>query len=441
MITLDATCAYFHLISTLNECVSPFTEECFNDNGDNYPHITGTTTPIGTSAYYVGPSSDSCPNHGLNTTAVDNKDIRTKAKSFKSVYFDQFLELNCSFLCPTELSDDIVGKELADFGVFHNNIRSINKNLHKIDEVFQNCPRLPPVLAFSETNINENSTIPALPGYSFEHVDSSSSAGGVGLFVSDKLKYSLRNDISLQVKNCEDVWIEISIDSQSEKAKSHNIIIGVIYRHPGHKYDIFSDKLCNLLDVFNKSGQNYYICGDLNINLLKYNVAANVTDYMNSIASVGCNILIDKPTRITSNTATCLDHVYTNLDACNISNYVIMGDVSDHFGTYSKIGGLLSNDQSPQDVFFRKTNLSESQWNDFNNELHEALQHLPTNPETSDVNEMARTITTTYTYLINKYMPLRKLSKNKSNKPDKPWITSGIKKSIRKKAKLYTYQS
>ena len=81
-----------------------------------------------------------------------------------------------------------------------------------------------------------------------------------------------------------------------------------------------------------------------------------------------------------------------------------MGDVSDHFGTYSKIGGLLSNDQSPQDVFFRKTNLSESQWNDFNNELHEALQHLPINPETSDVNEMARTITTTYTYLINKYI-------------------------------------
>ena len=49
-----------------------------------------------------------------------------------------------------------------------------------------------------------------------------------------------------------------------------------------------------------------------------------------------------------------------------------MGDVSDHFGTYSKIGGLLSNNQSPPDVFFRKTNLSESEWNDYN-ELYETL--------------------------------------------------------------------
>ena len=51
---------------------------------------------------------------------------------------------------------------------------------------------------------------------------------------------------------------------------------------------------------------------------MKYNVSTNVTDYMTAISSMGCNILIDKPTRVTRNRGTCLDHVYTNLDCDTI---------------------------------------------------------------------------------------------------------------------------
>ena len=46
-------------------------------------------------------------------------------------------------------------------------------------------------------------------------------------------------------------------------------------------------------------------------------------------------------------------------------------------------------------------------------------------------------ITSTYRRLIDKYMPRMKLSNNKRKNPDEPWITSGIKKSIKTKAQLH----
>ena len=73
---------------------------------------------------------------------------------------------------------------------------------------------------------------------------------------------------------------------------------------------------------------------------MKYNLSTPNTNYLNAIHSVGCNAFIDKPTRIKSGAVTCLDHVYSNLDTGSIENHVILAEVSDHFGTLSKIEGI-----------------------------------------------------------------------------------------------------
>ena len=73
----------------------------------------------------------------------------------------------------------------------------------------------------------------------------------------------------------------------------------------------------------------------------------------------------------------------------------------------------------------------------FNSELDSALQHLNRDFTSHDPNFLANKITQTYVELIEKYMPLKKLSINHKRNPDKPWITQGLKKSIRTKFKLY----
>ena len=38
--------------------------------------------------------------------------------------------------------------------------------------------------------------------------------------------------------------------------------------------------------------------------------------------------------------ASCIDQVHSNLDTGSIDNHVVLADVSDHFGTLSKIEGI-----------------------------------------------------------------------------------------------------
>ena len=90
----------------------------------------------------------------------------------KTVYYDQFLDINCNYLSPEDLDDSLLNIHSNDLVVYHNNIRSLNKNFCKLqDELFHNCSNYPDILAFTETRISKDSSIPSLEGYSFEHVD------------------------------------------------------------------------------------------------------------------------------------------------------------------------------------------------------------------------------------------------------------------------------
>jgi len=106
--------------------------------------------------------------------------------------------------------------------------------------------------------------IPPLIGYSFERKDSPTASGGVGLYLSDSLQYTIHEDLSLNLPHCEDLWIDIKVNQSSPFSKSNpnniqNLIIGVIYRHPGRKYDDFREKLCNQLLLLNEKKMKYYI--------------------------------------------------------------------------------------------------------------------------------------------------------------------------------------
>ena len=90
----------------------------------------------------------------------------------KTVYYDQFLDINCNYLSPEDLDDSLLNIHSNDLVVYHNNIRSLNKNFCKLqDELFHNCSNYPDILAFTETRISKDSSIPSLESYSFEHVD------------------------------------------------------------------------------------------------------------------------------------------------------------------------------------------------------------------------------------------------------------------------------
>ena len=169
------------------------------------------------------------------------------------MYFDQFLDINCSYIQPDDLKTDIFEKDLSELAIIHNNIRSLPLNFHKFEELFINSNKSPSIIAFTETKLTENSVIPAYHDYNFEHKNSSTAAGGVGVYLSNFLNYTVCNDISLNVPHCEDLWINVNLNTDNSKSNSKTInklMIGVIYRHPNHNYHEFQEKLCDQLLLF-----------------------------------------------------------------------------------------------------------------------------------------------------------------------------------------------
>ena len=211
----------------------------------------------------------------------------------------------------------------------HFNIRSISKNKHILEDLLIELDNFPEILAISETKLNnQNVNYASIQNYKLAFTYSSSNAGGVALYILNKLNYSRRQDLEFQSTDSESVFIEIDITTHKK------LVVAVIYRHPNKPYHEFQDHIMQKLNKLNHENKDYLICGDFNINLLKHETKRSIDNYINTLYSEGCINIIDKPTRITETTATLLDHMYTNLSNNSVNSGILTFDISDHLPTF-----------------------------------------------------------------------------------------------------------
>ena len=120
-------------------------------------------------------------------------------------------------------------------------------------------------------------------------------------------------------------------------ASGKKIVIGSIYRPtkvPGltftDQYAQFSELLTNLLSELS-SLEHVFLYGDFNLNIL--DVAGNkfISDYVDNIFAFGFLQLITRPTRVSENTATLLDHILTNSTLQQHETFILCSRLSDHF--------------------------------------------------------------------------------------------------------------
>ena len=116
-----------------------------------------------------------------------------------------------------------------------------------------------------------------IPNYNFVYVDFLTNAGGVGLYVNTKLQYTVRQDLELPIDGCESLFTEV----KSNNVGGKKCVVGVIYRRPSN-LQAFQLAFTNLLEIMHSETNNYIISGNINANLLKYQIDTNITDYVNS---------------------------------------------------------------------------------------------------------------------------------------------------------------
>ena len=143
------------------------------------------------------------------------------------------------------------------------------------------------------------------------------------IYILQSLKYKQINELSEVIDN---VFESVSIEIETSNGK--NIVITCLYRPPGTNIELFNEHLENLLSLV-KLDKTYFLVGDFNINLSNYENHTASKNFADLLFSFGLYPLINKPTRISFDTATLIDNIFTNITAKNI-NGILINDISDH---------------------------------------------------------------------------------------------------------------
>ena len=112
--------------------------------------------------------------------------------------------------------------------------------------------------------------------------------------------------------------------------EGQSFLVGNLYRPPNATVE-FNDRFEDFIDVISKEEKEFIILGDFNRNLLNEDIERN---WGNSTTSLGLSQLVSEPTRVTKDSATLIDHIYTNTEE-NIQNvFVKKLCLSDHYAIF-----------------------------------------------------------------------------------------------------------
>ena len=119
------------------------------------------------------------------------------------------------------------------------------------------------------------------------------------------------------------------------RPKEKNIIVGVVYRPPNSNLRDFMNSLDSLLASISKENKIRYVLGDWNLDLINHHCHDTTGELLETMYSRMFFPLITRPTRITSNTATLIDNIFTT----NVNNLSVSGlmfcDISDHLPIFT----------------------------------------------------------------------------------------------------------
>ena len=158
------------------------------------------------------------------------------------------------------------------------------------------------VFSMCETKLNSRKLTSAfkIPGFHlpFRKDNHTNGGGGILVYVKDHIIAKRREDLELNVV-C--LWLEISPN------KGKSFLLESLYRNPTERVE-WLDRFEQFCEHALNEGKEIIILGDFNKDLLNSN--AN-REWLNMTESLGLSQLVTQPTRVTNNTSTLIDHIYS----------------------------------------------------------------------------------------------------------------------------------
>ena len=342
-------------------------------------------------------------------------------------YFNNISYMS-SYSSPYSLSSKFIPSS-PKFSIMHINCRSILSKMNEIKELLSYWPVT--ILSLTETWLEENENdLVVVPGYQFlsKPRNHNKGGGGTGFLIKQEISFDVLDDFTSFI-SFEGLFIRIN-------HKLGSSIVGVIYRPPGSKLNEFTIEIDSVLSKIRKKSKEHFLVGDFNADLLKINNHKHTEDFFNCLLSHHLLPTITKPTRITSDTSTLIDNIFTNTWNKLEESTILVSDISDHLPIIALFSQDLFPPSKPSSRFIRKItpesnskfidSLSKINWTP----VYEACEKL-------DANGAYDIFFKEYKRKYDESFPISEIKFNKRSSPKHPWMTQGLLKSCKTKAKLY----
>ena len=235
--------------------------------------------------------------------------------------------------------------------------------------------------------------------------------------------------------NLEMIYLFINLIEISNSKRS-NIIIGCIYRHPNMGLDEFNDNYLNtLLHKISKENKSVFLLSDFNVDLLKYDKHAPINEFLDSLSSHMFLPHIVQPARINTTSKTLTDNIFSNIHTPSSVSGNLTSSISDHLPQFLIVPDTFLNSSPP------KSNIYERDRNNFDQENF-VLDYLAVDwtiiikSENKNIDFSFGCFLKKFNLILDKYLLLKKLTKQKLKFKTKLWITPSLQKSVLVKNKL-----
>jgi hypothetical protein len=169
-----------------------------------------------------------------------------------------------------------------------------------------------------------------------------------------------------------------------------------------------------------------YIMGDYNLNIDNYGIDNCVTNFTNLMYTYGLFPLINQPTRITINTQTTIDNIFTS-DIENIkASGILTVDITDHLPIFTIIKYQTNKARVGNSVTYKRI-IKDEQIMAFRENLSKVNWELILKIHNSNAQDQFTAFHNIILHYFNECFPLKECKvREKKEEPNKPWMGADL---------------
>ena len=165
--------------------------------------------------------------------------------------------------------------------------------------------------------------------------------GGVGVLLSEKLRYREVSENLPKLPTIEYICVEIIM-------KKRSMLLLSLYRPPNQSIAESISDIKKLLGLLYNVNKNLVICSDHNLDLLKMSDHSKTMEFVELLSTYNLYPVITKPTTLTHASATLIDNIFVGKEHCdNYRSMLLLDDLSDHLPCLLSLNNLEPEKKQP----------------------------------------------------------------------------------------------